>query len=196
MIFIVGFLAWNIRSPALAGVRHELGCVSQRLRANASALKFRNNVLSLGDDHVAKRVYIGLRDEKGRLGSGDVKNGVRGFLERLARDAAWGSVVLGKAAAKAKAKKYVISEQRREFEVDLKERSTLAEYRKFTSTARRDLPKYLARVCPIGLRHEWSSTQDEVSSRGAPVARLPRPDGARWRPDSGSFPLWLLLRGS
>ena len=109
--------------------------------------------MSLGDDHIAKRVYIGLRDEKGRLGSGDIKNGVRGYLERLARDAGWGSLVLGKAAAKARAKKYVISEQRREFEVNLKERSTLAEYRKFTSTARRCLPKYLARICPVGLRH-------------------------------------------
>mmetsp|Transcript_10811 Transcript_10811/g.32234 ORF Transcript_10811/g.32234 Transcript_10811/m.32234 type:complete len:185 (+) Transcript_10811:4933-5487(+) len=33
---------------------------SQRLRANAAALKFRNSVLSLGDEHLVRRVYVGL----------------------------------------------------------------------------------------------------------------------------------------
>mmetsp|Transcript_2690 Transcript_2690/g.7900 ORF Transcript_2690/g.7900 Transcript_2690/m.7900 type:complete len:97 (+) Transcript_2690:385-675(+) len=94
----------------MAGVRHELGCSSQRLRADAAALK---------------RVYIGLRDEAGRLGAGVVKNGVRGYLENLSEKAEWGNLVLGKAAAKTKAKEYVSAAQKRAFEPELKERSTL-----------------------------------------------------------------------
>ena len=137
----------------MAGVRHELGCVSQRLRADAAALKFRNNILSLGDGHLAKRVYVGLRDERGRLGTGHIKNGVRGHLERLAEDASWGTAVLGKHAAKTKAKKYVAAERRRTFEVELKEKSTLAEYGKITQGSRRGLPRYPVRICPDEPRH-------------------------------------------
>ena len=61
---------------ATVGVRHELGVVSQKLRADAAALKFRNNVLSLDEDHVVKRVYLGLRNDKERLGTCHMKNGV------------------------------------------------------------------------------------------------------------------------
>ena len=69
-------------------MRHELGVPSQRLRADAQALKFRNNILRLDDDHIVKRVYLGLRDEQ-LVGAGDTKNGVRGHLERLAQKADW-----------------------------------------------------------------------------------------------------------
>ena len=61
--------------------------------------------------------------------------------------------MLGKYAAKTKAKKYVAAERRRTFEVELKEKSTLAEYGKITQGSRRGLPRYLVRICPDGLRH-------------------------------------------
>ena len=99
-----------------------------------------------------KRVYIGLRDEAGRLGAGVVKNGVRGYLENLAEKAEWGNLVLGKAAAKTKAKEYVSAAQKREFESELKERSTLAGYADVVKKSRTGLPEYLRRACPCGLR--------------------------------------------
>ena len=123
------------------------------MRADAAALKFRNNILSLGDDHLAKRVYVGLRDERGRLGTSHIKNGVRGYLEKLAEDANWGTAGLGKHAAKTKAIKYVAAEQRRIFEAELEDKSTLAGYAKVTRRDRRGLPEYLVRACPYGLRH-------------------------------------------
>ena len=100
-----------------------------------------------------KRVYVGLRDERGRIGAGHIKNGVRGYLERLAGYAKWGSAVLGKHAAKTKATMYVAAEQRRAFGVELERRSTLAGYGRLTSKGRCGLPRYLARVCPCSLRH-------------------------------------------
>ena len=54
-----------------SAVRHELGVSSQRLRPD---------VLRLEDDHVIKRVYLGLKDEQ-LLGAGDTKNGVWGHVE-------------------------------------------------------------------------------------------------------------------
>ena len=139
----------------MAGVRHELGVVSQRLRAAAAALKFRNNVLSLdGERHLVKRVYVGLRDERGRVGAGVVRNGVtvRGYLEPLAEAANWGAAVLGKDAVKSKAKQYVLAEQRRDLDFALRDRSTLALYATVASKGRSGLPEYLKRVCPSGLR--------------------------------------------
>ena len=47
-----------------------------------------------------------------------IKNGVRGHLERLAEDTSCGTAMLGKYAAKTKAKKYVAAERRRTFEVE------------------------------------------------------------------------------
>ena len=137
---------------ATCGVRRELGVASQKLRANAAALKFRNNVLSLPDDHVVKRVYIGLRDDRGRLGTGTSRNGAR-WLEKLAADANWGSAILGKAAAKEKAKKYVTATQARDFAAESDGRSTLVEYTEWTHGGGNGLPEYLERICPSGLRY-------------------------------------------
>ena len=39
---------------------------------------------------------------RGRMGAGVIKNGVRGYLEKLARDANWVDAVLGKMAAKCR----------------------------------------------------------------------------------------------
>ena len=125
---------------ATVGVRHELGVVSQKLRADAAALKFRNNVLSLDEDHVVKRVYLGLRNDKGRLGTSHMKNGVRGYLEKLAVDASWGALALGKSAAKEKAKKYVLSKQTRAFADDSAGMSTLVDYVKLTRSGGSGLP--------------------------------------------------------
>ena len=61
--------------------------------------------------------------------------------------------MLGKYAAKTKAKKYVAAERRRTFEAELKEKSTLAGYAKVTRRDRHGLPEYLVRACPYGLRH-------------------------------------------
>mmetsp|Transcript_4708 Transcript_4708/g.13960 ORF Transcript_4708/g.13960 Transcript_4708/m.13960 type:complete len:301 (-) Transcript_4708:69-971(-) len=137
---------------ATCGVRRELGVTSQRLRANAAALKFRNNILSLPDNHVVKRVYVGLRDDRGRLGAGTYRNGAR-WLERLAVAANWGSAILGRAAAKEKAKKYVAAEQAREFAADSVGKSTLVDYIEWTRGDGSGLPAYLERICPSGLRH-------------------------------------------
>ena len=71
----------------MSAVRYELGVVSQRLRADAQALKFRDNILSLGNDHIAKRVYLGLRDERA-AGAGVTRNGAK-YLEQLAQTAGW-----------------------------------------------------------------------------------------------------------
>ena len=134
------------------GVRKELGIVSQRLRADAAALKFRNNILSLGDEHLVKRVYVGLRAESGRLGTGSMKNGVRGYLEKLAVEANWSNMIVGKQAAKQKAKKFVVAKQVRLFSDELKTKSTLAEYVGLIKDGI-GLPMYLRRTCPFGLRH-------------------------------------------
>ena len=48
----------------MSAVRYELGVVFLRLRADAQALKFRNIILGLDDDHNVKRAYLGLRDER------------------------------------------------------------------------------------------------------------------------------------
>ena len=81
-----------------------------------------------------------------------VKNGVRAYLEKLAADAKWGDLVLGKEAAKTKAKEYVASAERLHFEAELKERSTLAMYADVVQKDRAGLPEYLKRACPCGLR--------------------------------------------
>ena len=51
---------------ATDGLRHELGIASQKVRAEAAALKFRHNILSLDpQDFLVRRVYDGLRGEGG-----------------------------------------------------------------------------------------------------------------------------------
>lgn len=91
----------------MSAVRHESAVVAQRLRADAQALKFRNNILGLDDDHVVKRVYLGLRDERA-AGAGVRKNGAK-YLEQLAQTAGyrWQGHVYEKDAAKKEAKEYV-----------------------------------------------------------------------------------------
>ena len=110
-------------------------------------------MLSLdGERHLVKRVYLGLRDDRGRIGAGVVRNGVRGYMEPLADAANWGAAVLGKDAAKSKAKQYVLTEQRRDLDSQLRDKSTLALYATVASKGRTGLPEYLKRVCPPGLR--------------------------------------------
>ena len=51
---------------ATDGLRHELGIASQKVHAEAAALKFRHNILSLDpQDFLVRRVYDGLRGEGG-----------------------------------------------------------------------------------------------------------------------------------
>ena len=116
-------------------------------------MKFRNNVLSLGDDHLVKRVYVGLRDDRGRLGAGTSRNGAR-WLEKLAADANWSGVILGKADVKEKAREYAFTRQARAFATESAGMRTLVVYaEQLTSETRRGLPEYLGRTCPAGLRH-------------------------------------------
>ena len=135
----------------MSAVRYELGVVSQRLRADAQALKFRNNILSLGNDHIVKRVYLGLRDERA-AGAGVTRNGAK-YLEQLAQTAGWQGRVFEKDAAKKEAREYVESRQNGAFKDDLRTRSTLSELARIADGDRRGLSPYLARVCPEGLRH-------------------------------------------
>ena len=133
--------------------RHELGVVSQRLRADAAALKFRNNILGLdGDDHLVKRVYLALLND--HVGQMKIhKNGAR-VLEALASKANWTSV-LSKAEAKKAAHEYVTARQNEDFAEDLVKKSkagkTLVGMRAWTDADRLDLAEYLRRPCPLGL---------------------------------------------
>jgi len=116
-------------STCTSAVRHELGVSSQRLQTDAQALKFRNNILRLDDDHIVKRVYLGLKDEQ-LVGFGDTKNGVRGHLERFARTANWLGQSSEKPAAKDAVKEHVETRQNALFKDDLNQKSTLRELRK------------------------------------------------------------------
>ena len=133
-------------------MRHELGCTSQRARADAAALRFRNNVLSLDEnEHVVRQVYRELQGEEGPTGSGVTKNSVTGFLEPLAESAGWERPV-GLPEAKKFSKEYVNKALNEEFKKDLKEKSTLANMAIWACEERRGLPEYMKRPCPIGLR--------------------------------------------
>ena len=107
----------------------------------------------LDDDHIVKRVYLGLRDEQ-LVGAGDTKNGVRGHLERLARTANWLGESFEKTASKDAAKEYVEVRQNASFKDDLGQKSTLRELRKVVDVNRVTLPEYLTRnallVCVMG----------------------------------------------
>lgn len=140
-------------------VRHEVGCASQRVRADAAALRFRNNILSLKEsEHVARQLYRALQKDDEPLGSGVTTNAVKGFLEPLAARAAWKEPV-GPYAAKTRTKAYVKKYQNQEFEKDLKDKSSLANMAKWVRVERQDLPAYLSRPCPIGLREgrQWKT---------------------------------------
>ena len=109
-------------------------------------MKFRNNILRLDDDHIVKRVYLGLKDEP-LVGAGDTKNGVRGHLERLARTAGWMGQSFEMPAAKDAAKEYVEKRQNASFKDDLNHKSTLRELKKVVDVNRVTLPDYLTRRC-------------------------------------------------
>ena len=66
--------------------------------------------------------------------------GVRGYLEKLAVDANWGALALGKSAAKERAKKYVLSKQTRAFVAESAGMSTLVDYVKLTRSGGSGLP--------------------------------------------------------
>ena len=66
--------------------------------------------------------------------------GYVGYLEKLAVDANWGGLALGKSAAKEKAKKYVLSKQTRAFADDSAGMSTLVDYVKLTRSGGKCLP--------------------------------------------------------
>ena len=137
-----------------------------------------NNILRLDDDHIVKRVYLGLKDEP-LVGAGDTKNGVRGHLERLARTANWMGKSFEKSAAKDAAKEYVESRQNASFKDDLIQKSTLRELKKVVDVDRVTLPEYLTRKCPISLchgrmlktqlrlgTHQLASSKDRMIPRG------------------------------
>jgi hypothetical protein len=135
-----------------SAVRHELGCASQRARADAAALRFRNNVLSLDEnEHVVRQVYRELQEEEGPTGSGVTKNSVTGFLEPLAESAGWERPVPPPEAKKL-TKEYVNKALFEELKKDLKEKSSLANLAIWACEERRGLPEYMKRPCPIGLR--------------------------------------------
>ena len=142
-------------------------------------MKFRNHILRLDDDHIVKRVYLGLKDEP-LVGAGDTKNGARGHLERLARTANWMGKSFEKSAAKDAAKEYVESRQNALFKDDLIQKSTLRELKKVVDVDRVTLPEYLTRKCPISLchgrmlktqlrlgTHQLASSKDRMIPRGA-----------------------------
>ena len=135
-------------------MRHELGVPSQRLRADAAALKFRNNILSLPEDeHLVARVYRGLRKEQ--TGRWRVTQNGACALEQLAGRAGW-AVAVSQREAKRLAAEYVAACQNEKFHVDLERMShgggTLVNLTEWVDGDRRSLPEYLTRHCPAKLR--------------------------------------------
>ena len=137
---------------ATDGLRHELGIASQKVRAEAAALKFRHNILSLDpQDFLVRRVYDGLRGEGGY---GTCACGVK-YLEDLARNVEWPEESLSRGKAKELAKFVVEASQAVDFESCLARRmSTLRNYELWTDAERTDLPAYLKRRCPLGSLRE------------------------------------------
>jgi len=136
---------------ATDGLRHELGITSQRVRAHAAALKFRNNILSLkSEDYLVRRVYDALRGEGG---FGTARCGVK-YLEDLTQDVEWTDPeALSKGRAKEFAKSFVRANQVICFGSCLERNmSTLRNYEGWTDADRTELAAYLKRLCPINLR--------------------------------------------
>ena len=133
----------------ISAVRHELGVATQRLRADAAALKFRNYILSMSDDRLPKKIYNELRNDS--RDSGHRRNSVLAFLEPLAKKANWGEIV-GKYAAKEAVRKYILVRQNDLFKSEISSKSTLANLERWTDVEKTGPAQYLLDSCPLGLR--------------------------------------------
>ena len=137
------------KGTCISAVRHELGVASQRVRADAAALKFRNYILSMDNGRLPKKIYNELRSDS--KGSGHRRNSVLKFFEPLAKKANWTEIV-GKYAAKEAARKYIVAKQNDVFKVEIESKSTLENLKVWTDVEKTGPAKYLLDSCPIGLR--------------------------------------------
>jgi hypothetical protein len=109
----------------------------------------------MNEARLPRRLYEFLLTEK-RLGVGHKKNGAR-FMERLANAAAWTAVV-GKAKAKTLSKEYIVKRQLEKLRLNLnsqdaKYKASISELTGWTDVDNPEMPIYLQRSCPLGLRH-------------------------------------------
>ena len=151
---IYGRFLGSKKSSCINAVRHELGVTSQKLRADAAALKFRNYVLRMPSSRLIRRIYAGLAAEAPGPDLKHMNNSVVWFFEPLASKAQWPSGLLSKGKAAERARSFMYSQQDAAFWADVSTKSTLVQsgLENLTCVGSGKLPDYLCDPCPIGLR--------------------------------------------